>query len=259
MKTLLWQEGFKLLRKKSTYWVTIVLAGLVFGSALLSRMYPKTFPAQLFFTSSFGATTWVVFVMIAACATSLSMEFQYGTIKELIYQQYSRETILISKWLIMLAYSIYLYAMTGVVALLGKIVLVNDKFSLGDTGTYTYHLTFLEQWLATIGSSFITLWFILSIVFLFATLFRTSTTAVTVGIVMFFTFNIISTLMFKLIDKYHWFKWNPFNFLNYSNQIVDPTRHTLTLLSDNQLFFGSLVYTLFFLCIGLLFFRRRNV
>ncbi|GAF36465.1 ABC transporter permease [Lentilactobacillus farraginis] len=259
MNTLLWQESFKLLKKKSTYWVSIMLAGIVLGFALLSRLYPKVFPAKMFFTSSFGATTWVVFVMIAACATSLSMEFQYGTIKEIIYQQYSRSTILISKWLIMLVYSLYLYLMTGIAALLGKLLFVNSKFSLTDIGVYTHHQTVLQQWFTNMGSNFVTLWFVLSLVFLFATLFKTSTTAVTVGIVTFFAFNVVSTLMFQLIAKFNWLKWNPFNFMNYANQVQDSTRDALTKLSDTQLLVGSLSYTALFLGIGFLFFRRRNV
>lgn len=259
MKTLLWQETFKLLKKKSTYWVSIVLAVVVLGWALVSKLYPKIFPGNLFFTSSFGATTWVVFVMIAACAVSLSMEFQYGTIKELIYQQYPRSAILISKWIVMFIYSIYLYVMTGLVALLGKVLFINQEFSLFDVGRYTNHQTYLQQWLTSMWGSFVTLWLLLSVVFLFATLFKTSTMAVTVGIVAFFAFDVISGSMFELIAKFHWFKWNPFNFLNYTNQIGDPTRHTLTQLSDNQLLIGSLMYTALFLCIGLLFFRKRNV
>ncbi|MFD1125223.1 ABC transporter permease [Lentilactobacillus raoultii] len=259
MKTLLWQETFKLLKKKSTYWVTIVIMAIILGQAFLGSVYPKVIPAKMFFTSSFGATTMIVFVLIAACAASISMEFQYGTIKELVYQQYSRSTILISKWLVMLIYSLYLYVMTGTVALIGKVIFLNNKFSLNDKDIYSNHMTFLQQWLSQMESSFITLWLVLSIVFLCASLFKTSTVAVTSGIVGFFALNAIGVLMFKVIAKFHWFRWNPFNFLNYANQVTDPTRKSLTQLSDNQLLIGSLMYTALFLCIGLLFFRKRNV
>ncbi|WP_243686268.1 hypothetical protein [Lentilactobacillus rapi] len=86
----------------------------------------------------------------------------------------------------MLGYSIYLYVMTGAVALLGKVLFVNDQFSLTAIDPYSNHLTFLQQWLASMSSSFITLWLVLSVVFLFATLFRSATMAVTAGIVAFF-------------------------------------------------------------------------
>ncbi|MCH4163677.1 MAG: ABC transporter permease [Lentilactobacillus diolivorans] len=259
MRTLLRQEGFKLLKKKSTYLVTLVIIIIILGQAFLGKIYPKAIPVKMFFTSSFGATTMVVFVLIAASATSLSMEFQYGTIKELIYQQYSRSTILLSKWLIMFAYSLYLYIMTGIVALIGKVIFANNKFALGDNDIYSNHLTFLQQWLSQMGSSFITLWLVLSVVFLFATLFKSSTVAVTAGIVGFFALNAIGILMFKVIDKFHWFRWNPFNFLNYANQVTDPARQALTKLTNNQLLIGSLIYTVIFFGIGLTFFRKRNV
>ncbi len=259
MWTLLWQEEFKLLKKKSTFWVTILLVGLVLGTAFLSKASPKFAPPKMFFTSSFGGTTWIVFVMIAACASTLSMEFQYGTIKELIYQQYSRSTILVSKWLVMLIYSLYLYLVIGVAALIGKISFVNSRFSLSDRDIYSNHLTFLQQWSLQTISSFITLWLVLSVVFLFATLFKTSTVAITAGILGFFALNAIGILMFKIIAKFHWFRWNPFNFLNYANQVNDPARQTLTKLSNNQLLAGTLIYTILFLSIGLLSFRKRNV
>lgn len=261
MRTLLWQETFKLLKKKSTYWVTIFLVISGLGQAFLEKLYPhnKVLTAPMAFSSSFAATTWLIFIMIAACATVLSMEFQYGTVKEIIYRQYSRSTILMSKWLVMLGYSIYLYVMTGAVALLGKVLFVNDQFSLTAIDPYSNHLTFLQQWLASMSSSFITLWLVLSVVFLFATLFRSATMAVTAGIVAFFAFNAVSVLMFKLITKFNWVKWNPFNFLNFSNQITDPARHALTQLSDTQLLIGSLAYTALFLAIGLVSFRRQNM
>lgn len=37
--------------------------------------------------------------MIAACSSIIAMEFQYGTIKELLYRKYYRGQILISKWI----------------------------------------------------------------------------------------------------------------------------------------------------------------
>ncbi len=54
--------------------------------------------------------------MIAATASIITMETQYGTIKNVLSQRYSRTQVLISKWLVMLTYSVYLYVMTSVLA-----------------------------------------------------------------------------------------------------------------------------------------------
>ncbi|WP_268912520.1 ABC transporter permease [Lentilactobacillus sp. SPB1-3] len=260
MLTLIHQEIFKLLKKKSTYWASIILILVVIGISFICKIYPKTFPGQMFFTSSFGSDSWVMFVMIAACASIISMEFQYGTIKEVIYQQYSRETVLISKWITMFLYSVYLYLLTGLAALVGKVLFLNNTFSITQIDKVSNgHITYLMQWFVSLGSSFVSLWLVLSVVFLFATLFKTSTMAVSVGIIAFFAFSAVSTLMFSVIAKHNWVKWNPFNFLNFANQIGDPARSTLTKLSDAQLFVGSILYTVLFLLIGLLSFRRKNV
>ena len=260
MAILINQEFFKLLKMKSTYWVSMFLVLIVLGVSLICKLYPKTFPGQIFFTSSFGSDTWIIFAMIAACASIISMEFQYGTIKEIIYQQYSRGAVLISKWVVMFLYSIYLYLLTSASALAGKVLFLNDKFSIMQIDKMSVeHITYVQQWLVSMGSSFVTLWLVLSVVFLFATLFKTSTMAVSVGMIAFFAFNAVSTLLFHIIAKYTWVKWNPFNFLNFANQIGDPARKALTKLSSTQLLIGSLLYTALFFVIGLISFRRRNV
>ncbi|HAT55070.1 MAG TPA: ABC transporter permease [Lactobacillus sp.] len=256
MWTLYKQESFKLLKKKSTLWVSIVLALIVFGFALTSRLQPKYFSASGLFASNFGATTFIMFFLIAAAASIITMEFQYGTIKTVVSQRYSRSSILISKWLVILTYSLYMYIMTGVLTLIAKFIFVNSKFSLTDAG---YNNKIWQDWLANLGAGLLTLWLLISLVFLLATLFKSSAVAISVGILGYFVLNIVSSIMFILIHSHEWLKWNPINFLNYASQIVEPSLSKMTRLSDTQLLWGNIGYIAVFLCIGLLLFRKRNV
>lgn len=108
MITLVKQETFKLLHKKSTYAVSATLLILMTLFAVLSRSHPKYWgQPQDQFVQLFTGINWIVLFMIAACSSIIAMEFQYGTIKELLYRKYYRGEILVSKWITMLLYSIY--------------------------------------------------------------------------------------------------------------------------------------------------------
>lgn len=102
-------------------------------------------------------------------------------------------------------------------------------------------------------------WLLLSVVFLLASILKKSTNAVIVGITGYFALDVIGTLMYSLIHKFDFLKWNPINFLNLSNQVGAPDllKH-LTKLSINQLIIGNFIYIILFLTTGLYFFSRKE-
>ena len=123
MTLLVKQELFKLIKKKSTAVLSVLLVILLIGTALLAKKYttiidPVEMTAQLF-----SATSWIVFIMIAAASTIISMEAQYGTLKNLLYRKYSRGEILVSKWITLVIYSVYLYLLAIIVTVLMKLIL----------------------------------------------------------------------------------------------------------------------------------------
>lgn len=256
MWTLYKQEVYKLIKKKSTLWITAILILTEIGAATISHLWPKTLPAQMMFVSDFHSAILVVFFSLAIAASTVTMEFQYGTIKTVLAQKYSREYVLISKWLLMLTYTLYLYVMTMVMALFLKLVLVNGQFSLVEKG---WKHQFWQDWLAAMGAHFITLWVLISLVLLIATAFKTSSVAISVGIIGYFVLNLTSAALFSVIAKYPWLKWNPLNFLNYDHQIVAEEFSKFTKLTDNQLLLGDIGYIALFLLIGILIFRKRSV
>lgn len=258
MITLVKQETFKLLHKKSTYAVSATLLILMTLFAVLSRSHPKYWgQPQDQFVQLFTGINWIVLFMIAACSSIIAMEFQYGTIKELLYRKYYRGEILVSKWITMLLYSIYFYVVAFVWSLLMKVVLFNDKFQLSDK--YSGGHTVMEtQWLGIVGS-FLTIWLVLSLVLLLANIFKSTAAAISIGIIGYFALNIVSSIMFVLMQKWEWLKWNPLNMMNLSNQLVSSSFHKMTLLSTPEMVAGSLVYTAIFMAISYVIFKRRSV
>lgn len=114
-------------------------------------------------------------MLIAATSNITMMEFQSGMIRPLLYRKYSRTQVLISKWLVILGYSIILYVVSFIWSLILKLVLFNGTFAL--TSTLLTHLVqnLVAQWLTT--------WLLLSVVFLMTNAFKSSAVAVSVGII----------------------------------------------------------------------------
>ncbi|MFT8767200.1 MAG: ABC transporter permease, partial [Lentilactobacillus hilgardii] len=88
MVTLVRQEIFKLVHKKSTWATSIILLVIMTIFAVISRNHPNTIDPKTIFVSLFTGFDWIVLFMIAAASSIISMEFQYGTIKELLYRKY---------------------------------------------------------------------------------------------------------------------------------------------------------------------------
>lgn len=168
MTRLYRQELIKLFKKKSTLWCGLILIGTALIFASLARVKATIFPAKALFSANFEAQQFIVFFMVAAAATMMTMEFQFGTIKQVLTQRYSRRLVLVSKWLVLLTYSLLLYVGSSLLAILLKVSLVNDKFTI-----FT-HAKFWHGWLAGVGGDFLNTWLLLSIVLLVATLFKSS-------------------------------------------------------------------------------------
>jgi ABC-2 type transport system permease protein len=257
MITLVRQELFKLLHKKSTWILAVIQLVIMIGSAVFVKTKSGLFNVETAFLDGFGGLAWGVFVLIAASAAIITMEFQYGTIKELLYRRYYRGQILVSKWLTILIYGLGYYILTFLVSLLLKVILFNSTFKL--SAIYINHLSYLKVMFLTFTGSFLTLWLLLSLVFLLANIFKNSTAAIIVAVICYFATSIISNIMFLLMQKWEWLKWNPFNMMNLTTQLIEPQLKTLTMVSTQQMVIGNFVYLAIFLGLGYVVFQRRNI
>lgn len=258
MWTLVRQESFKLTRKVSTWISTGFLVGFEILFAFLSRIYPQTFVPANMFESLYFSRPIIIFYMIAATATIITMEFQYGTMKQVLYRRYSRGQILVSKWLAVFLYTLYWYVMSTGIALLLKAMLFHHTLSIhqgaGDG------MSIFTRGLAISAASLVSLWLLLSVVFLLANLFRNSAAAVSVGIIGYFAAYIVTQLLTILIQKWDWAKWNPVTMTLYPNMMARPGYYqSLLNMQGWQMLLGNFIYIAIFLGIGYYVFNKRNV
>lgn len=253
------QEMFKLCKRRSTLYCLMFLLVQNILVAILSKMNPDHINSKEIFVSNFASLSFVVFILIGATATIVSSEFEYNTIKNIIYQSYSRKMVLISKWLTILTYSLFMYFVVMLVTLVNKFIFFSNSFSL--TGkVHEGSKIIWEYWILNNVANFLTLWLLLSLVFLLASVMKKSAAAITVGIVGYFALSIIGTVMFMVIGKWQFLKWNPINFLNYPSQITETgIIPKLTHLTNNQMLIGNLLYIILFMSIGLYFFSKKEV
>ncbi len=257
MLLLVKQELFKLRKKKSTWILSLLLVVAIIGVALLSKKYSEVVDPPTILSQLCGATAWIVFIMIAASSTTIAMESQYGTIKNLLYRKYSRGKILASKWLTLLLYSFYLYVLSFLTTVLVKYVLF-------PTLSFNQTLSTGQSLISSIGiflvGSFIGLWLILSLVLMLACFINGSAAAISVGIVFYFASSMLASLLFAVIQKWEWVKWNPINMMNLQNQVGNEEMMShLTRLSNAELIVGNVIYIILFLGLGYFVFKKKNV
>jgi ABC-2 type transport system permease protein len=258
MIILVKQECFKLLHKSSTYISSATLLLLMTALGFLSKYYPRSWgKPEIQFVQLFAGIYWIPLFMIAACSSIIAMEFQYGTIKELLYRKYYRGQILISKWITMFLYSVYFFAVSLAWSLVIEAVLFNDTFKLSDQ--YNNQLTIIHANILAIIGSFLVLWMILSLVLLLANVFRSAAAAISIGIVGYFGLYIIEGMMIKIMNRWEWLKWNPLNILNLPLQLTESNADKVTLLSTPEMVGACLGYTIILLALSYTVFKRRSV
>lgn len=256
MLTLVKQETFKLLKKKSTPIISILLTIFIFGVAIISKMNPKIFGAKDLFVGGFGATFFIVMIMVASASTIVAMESQFGTIKDLLYRKYSRGAVLSSKWLTVFIYSIYLNVLVIVASIVAKLIFLPDLSFAEKVGDQMI----IGALTTSLAGNFVNLWLIISLVLLLASAFNSSGASIAAGIGFYFLTSILSGIQILVITKWDWVKWNPLNMMNLSNQLsAGKPFEALTHLTTNQLIWGNLGYTAVFLFLGYLVFKRKNV
>ncbi|ANZ62799.1 hypothetical protein AYR62_00910 [Secundilactobacillus paracollinoides] len=257
MGNLIRQELFKLSRKHSTWICTALMIVMQIGFAVLAKNDPKMVNPEAAFQSTFYANPLILYFMIAACATIITMEFQYGTIRALLYRKYSRGQVLVSKWVCMFIYSAYWYALSFFVSLVLREFMFKHVINLHATtdGISVFRYTAMVD-----GGKFVTLWLLLSLVFLLANVFRNSAAAVSVGIIGYLAANLVMQILVVLIQEYDWIKWNPLTMMLYPSLLSAPDTYTKLLnLTNTQMFFGNVFYIALFLWIGYYFFKKRNI
>ncbi|WP_086428948.1 ABC transporter permease [Staphylococcus cornubiensis] len=257
MSILIKQELFKMYKKKSSIIFPIIIVIFMILFAYLSKQYSDIFNSEIQFKTGFSGITWLAFLMIVQASTIITMEFAYGTIKNLLYRKYSRTQIIISKFAALFIYSFILFIGVCLISFLLKFIFLG---SLDITSSSGDKMSLIQELALNAVGNYIGLWLILSITLLLSCIMKSPSLSIALGIILYFALSIISGILFMLIDKWTWLKWNPINMLNISPQLLDhESLSKLTHLTNTELFIGNLIYIVLFLVLVSIVFKKKNV
>ena len=252
MGTLIKQECFKLFKKKSTFIIPIIIMLLMVVQAIISKNYDDVFSPQSSIESAFSGFSWFIFLLIIQASTIISMEFYHGTIKNLLYRKYTRTSIIISKIITLILFSLLYFIVGIVVGISLWAIFFNDINLLESKGDA---LSLLSKMLLTGLGTYVGTWLVLSITLLISCAMKSPGVSIAVGIVLYFATSILSGILTIVVDKWEWLKWILIGMMNIMVKIMKK----FTKLELHELFIGNIVYIIIFLIIVVFVFKKKNV
>ncbi|MDT6951390.1 ABC transporter permease subunit [Companilactobacillus alimentarius] len=250
MRTLIRQESYKYIKQRGTQ---IFLIGLFIFQLLIvfcSQRYPKVISNKDAFLNNYLSDFLITFFFISISSTIISKERQFGTLRSLLYRNFSYIQIIISKIITMLIFTIIIFLSSSVVSLGFKFIFAN-KLDLTKA--------VWKAWLLTSLNNFLTLIFLMSLVILLGTLINNSNLALMTGLIGYFVINVFNQLLLGLISKFNWLKWNPLNMMNLGEQIQNHDLHQLTQLSLTQISVGYILYMSIFIILAIYSFCKKSI
>lgn len=255
MGSLIKQECFKLSKKKSTWiWPIVIIAIMI--TLLFISQNSDIMSSEGLIQGGFSGFYWVVILMIVQASTIISMEFHYETIKNVLYRNYSRTSIVISKVITLVIYSLICFIGVIAVTLLLYAISFNDIDLLAPHGSQP---PLLNEMLLLAVADFVTMWLVLSLTLLISCAMKGPTLSITIGIFFYFVISFVAALLTYFNGKWEWFKWNPLNMIMLPQQIVDNDFKEMSHLELHELFIGNIVYIVIFLVLLVFVFKKKNV
>ncbi|WP_125605360.1 ABC transporter permease [Lapidilactobacillus bayanensis] len=256
MGTLIKQELYKLVHKKGTWIAIVFMLATQVCFALLRKAFPKFFLLTSLVSNDYLGGGLYLFIMIASAASIIAMEFQYGTVKQLLYRQYYRSQVFISKLIVLIIQLVVLQVLASLMTFnLTALLFPSFNWGMAVGGGQTL----LQQYFLAMGGNALVNLLLLSVVILIATLLKTNAAAITSGFIGYFISMAASSVLLALISRWHWLRFNPFTMLMTSSQIMTPKLSTITLMSTPLMITLTVAYTILFTFIAYFSFRKRSV
>jgi ABC-2 type transport system permease protein len=210
----------------------------------------------------FGSNLLAVplFLSVIIAADSVAGEFSGGTIKLLLIRPVSRTKILLSKYIAVFVYLLFLMLVLFVVSFIVSGLLYGfgstaDMFSYTGKDGAMHQISYAAETFRAYGFGSIELIMILSLAFMVSAVFRSSAIAITISIVLIFVGQTIG----QIIKSFGWAKY--YLFLN-----TDLTKYYIqngpSLDSDTTLQFSIIILIVYFVIFNGLswyVFKKRDV
>lgn len=253
MRLSLYREFYKLCHKKITWIAPLVLLGLMVITGY-SIGYNQS---KLLMTTCYDAPDWIMLILVVVGATTFSMEFQNNAILTLLYKAPNQANVYLAKFLVMFGYALFLHVFAIILTLGLRYLPLNSRVSW--SMIYLYHQPLWVNMLTTMGIDLLTTLFIVSLMFLLSCLINSNVVVISVSLLMIFMGQFISS---SLLNANHWasvLRWNPFNMPNLTRQYYNYVTYFETShLGNFQLLIGTFGYTLLFVGLGYLIFRKKR-
>lgn len=197
METLIKQELYKI------FIIPIIIFIIMIGIAILSKNYSNVIESKLLLEQSYSGFSWSIFLMIIQASTIITMEFHHGTIKNLLYRNYTRTSIILSKLIALFIYSLIVFVLCILTSLLLNLTFFSDIDILKHSGE---QLSPLKSLLLTSLATYVGMWLILSLTLLLSCILKGLSFSIAVGIVFYFATSILAGILFMTIEQWEWLK-----------------------------------------------------
>lgn len=208
-----------------------------------------------------GMTFFITLFTVIVCSANVSAEFSDGTIKQLLIRPHRRWSILLSKYVSVLLYSLVMLSVLLVAGYLVGILIIGA----GDFDMKSIVYTLDGQKEVAIGTQFFTsilyflpsLLMVMTISFMLSTLFKSQALAVGIGIAVLFTSSVLGEIIVFLAEKFTWVKFLIFPHLDLTvYALQDTILQDVTIVVSLTIL---LVYYVIFMALTFLFFQKRDV
>lgn len=253
MKFSLYQEFYKLGHKKIAWIAPLVLLGLM----VLAGYSIGYNQSRLLMATCYDAPDWIMLILVVVGATTFSMEFQNNAILTLLYKAPNQANVYLAKYLVMLGYALFLHGLAIIFTLGLRYLSLNVRVPWSTI--YLYRQPLWANMLTTAAVDLLTTLFIVSLVFLLSCLFNSNAVVISVSLLMVFMGQFVSSSLLNINRWAAVLRWNPFNMINLTRQYYNYTTYYATShLENSQLLIGTFSYTLLFIVLGYLIFRKKR-
>lgn len=193
------------------------------------------FDSKFMVENSFSTLQFLPIALIIFTTSSMTVEYQTGAIKTLIYNVKKRYKIIISKYLSLVIINLLMYLTILIVNMIVAKSLFTEVIS-------KKILVYSSLW--TVGSSIESL-FLISFTLLLSIIFYNQAISASLSVISYFLVNLLDGSMFSAIKHYPILRYNPINLFNFKMQLVMPTFISETHLTLNAYVCIFLIYIFF--------------
>jgi len=254
MSLSLTQELYKLRHQKAV-WITPAL--MVFFMIFMGFAMGKNY-SHLLIMTAYNSSQWIMLILVIIGSTMFSTEFQNNTILTILYKASHKYNIYLAKLIVVFIYNVFLHVMAILLTVALKLTNLNNHVSW--LSIYQYHQPLVVNMFLTSIIDIFASMLIISFVFLMSCLIKSNSVVITVNIGIIIMGPAITTNLIRWNPSWSSIiKWNPFNMTNLTQQYFNyQSYHPTTLLSNGQLTAGTIIYTLLFLIIGYVIFKKKH-